>query len=256
MKTTIRILLFAAVFFYKSAFAQTDSTLAIYFVHSKLDDECSADVVMTLFNKNINYDRFNDVVLDHLLKGFYDPQKSSVNLENLYQNKTLEPTAELIFTIGGSCQFHKNGVYSFIACTYNVCEKNQRSNFEPNMITIDINNQKILKLEDFIDPLKRDSFENYVYYTINRYHIKNVPTCYFASTNPMFVKSSNNVTTKGDTIILQKGLTNRFYLSDDKFYVYNKASHRDYTFNSIEVMFQLYYMKYFMRPEMLKRLGF
>jgi hypothetical protein len=235
--------------------AQTDTLLGTYFIHSKIDEDCSADLMLSLFKEESGMDRYNEVILDHLLRGYYDPLQSPVNLKNFYANKTIDPTGELVFNMGGSCSFHKGGIYSFIACPYNVCDKAVRSNFGPNMITLDIAKEKVLKLEDVIDPARRDSFEKYIYETAVRYHIRNVPSCYLASVHPIQVRGSNNIVSSTDTITYQKGLTDKFYISEDRLYVFCKARHRDYTYEGVEVMTPLFYARYFLRPDFAQRIG-
>ena len=106
-----------------------------------------------------------------------------------------------------------------------------------------------------IDPVKKDSFEKYIYNMAIRYHVRNIPTCYFSGFHPLKVNTANNVTTRGDTITYMIGLTGRFYFAGDKLFVYNKANHRDYTYHSVEVSVPLFYVSYFLKREMRKRLG-
>ena len=237
------------------AFAQADTSLKTYFVTSKLDEECSADIVVTLFDESLKMDNTNELILDELMRGFYDTRQSAVNLRSFYAKRHFDPTGEFLFTIGAECTFHKNGVYSFVACPYNVCEKVARSTFESNCVTIDLKTGKILGLDDIIDPVKRDSFDNYVYYTATRYHIRNLPSCYISSFNPVNLRGSNNVSVQTDSVTYLKGLTDKYYLEGDKLYVYNKAIHRAYVYNSVEVMLTFYYLKYFLKPDMIGRLG-
>lgn len=236
-------------------FAQTDTTLKTYYVSAKIDEECSANIVITFFNQSLNMHRVNQAILDEAMRGYYDTRESQINLRNIYANSVLEYRGDFVYTIGVANTFHKNGIYSFISCPYNVCDKAPRSNFESNMITVDIKEMKILSLNDIIDSLKKDSFEKYIFETVNRYHIKNIPSCYISNYNPPDVKGSNNVTVMTDTITYSKGLTDKFYLKDDRLYVYNKAKHRDYNYNSVEIFISLFYAKYFMKPEMIERLG-
>lgn len=236
-------------------FSQTDTTLKTYYLSSKIDEECSANIVVTFFNESFKQDRINQAILDISMSGYYDTRQSEINLKNIYSNSVLEYRGQFPFTIGIACSYHKNGLYSFIACPYNVCDKSPRSNFESNMITIDLKEGKILTINDVIDPQKLDSFEKYILYTATRYHIKNVPSCYISNYNPPEIKGSNNVTVQSDTITYFKGITDKFYFKDDKLYVFNKAKHRDYNYNSVEVFTSLFYMKYFLKAEMLDRLG-
>ncbi len=252
IRILVVFLFFAQPFF---VFAQVDTTLKTYYVSSKIDDDCSANIVITFFNESQNLHRVNQAILDEAMRGYYDTRESQINLKNIYANSVLQNHGEFFYTIGVANTFHKNGLYSFISCPYNVCDKAPRSNFESNFITVDIKSLKILTINDIIDPLKRDSFEKYVYYTTTRYHIKNVPSCYITSYNPPEVRGSNNVTVMTDTITYFKGITDKFYLKDDRLYVFNKAKHRDYNYNSVEVFISLFYAKYFLKPEMVERLG-
>jgi len=246
-------------FFFSSStffsFAQADTSLKTYYVSAKIDEECTANIVITFFNESQNLHRVNQAILDETLRGYYNTRESQINLKNIYSNSSLENHGEFIYTIAVANTFHRNGLYSFISCPYNVCDKAPRSNFESNLITIDLNALKILTINDIIDPLKRDSFEKYIYETVIRYHIKNVPSCYISSFNPPDIRASNNVTVMTDTITYYKGILDKFYLKDDKLYVYNKAKHRDYNYNSVEVFISLFYAKYFLKHEMIERLG-
>ena len=103
--------------------------------------------------------------------------------------------------------------------------------------------------------MKRDSFDNYVYYTVTRYHLKNIPSCYISSFHPVSVRGSNNVFVQSDTITYLKGLTGKFYLKENNIFIYSKVKHRDYNYNSMEVMMTLFYVKYFLKPDMITRLG-
>ena len=237
------------------AFAQVDTTLKTYYISAKVDEECQANIVITFFDEKLNLHRVNQAILDEMLRGYYNTRESQINLKNIYSNSTLDNHGEFIYTIGVANTYHKNGLYSFISCPYNVCDKAPRSNFESNFITIDLPALKIVSLNDIIDPLKRDSFEKYTYETAIRYHVKNVPSCYISSYNPPDIRGANNVTVMTDSITYYKGILDKFYLKDNKLYVYNKAKHRDYNYNSVEVFISLFYAKYFLKPEMIERLG-
>lgn len=236
------------------AFAQSDTLLKPYYLYAKFDEECAAQVAVTLFDKDAKLDLINQVILNELMRGFYDNQ-SWVSLKNLYGNKSLKPNSEFQYTIAASCSFHYDDLFSFSACAYNVCDKNIYSTFESNCVNIDLKTQQILSLYDFIDPLKKDSFEKYIYATATRYHIKNIPACYISSYNPLQIKGACSVTVQADSITYYKGLTNKFYLKDNSLFVFNKVKHRTYTYQSVEVSLKLIYIKYFLRPEMILRLG-
>lgn len=236
------------------ALAQNDTLLKAYYVQSKLDEECNAEISVVLFDKNSKQAGFNQLILDRLMKGYYDT-KQSVSLNNLYQFKSLPPAGDLIYTIAGGCDYNKGGIYSFVSCPYNVCDKAMRSNFESNTITLDIQSGKELTLYDIIDPQKKDSFENYMYLTAIKYHVRNIPSCYISNYHPIQITGSNNVTTGGDSVTYIKGLTGKFYLSNDKLLVYTKALHRDYNYNTVEVSIPLFYARYYLRKEMIERFG-
>ena len=200
------LILFFAFSLY--VFAQADSSLKTYTIEAKFDEECSADIVVTLFDQTLKMDSINQVIIDELLRGYYHTRQSqAITLKNFYANKNVDPTGEMMFTIGAECSFHKNGVYSFIACPYNVCEKTARSNFESNCITLDLKTGKTLSLDDIIDPLKRDSFDKYIYYTVTRYHLKNIPSCYISSFHPVNFRTNryDQLFKRTDRQILFKG---------------------------------------------------
>ncbi|MFI5220733.1 MAG: hypothetical protein ACHQK8_00290 [Bacteroidia bacterium] len=234
--------------------AQSDSTLKNYFVQSKLDENCTAEIALTLFNQSLKLDDVNNQILEELLNGCYHIRYSEVNLKNLYQYKMIPADISMLYTVAGSCSFNKNGIYSFISCPYNVCEKLLRSNYESNMVTYDLTQKKKLFFDDIIDPLKKDSFAKFSLFLANRYHIKNVPSCYIASFAPLKVKGSNNVTTLADTVVLEAAFTGQFYLYENYLCVYLKAKHRNYSYNSMEISQTLQSIKYFLRPEFVKRL--
>ncbi len=252
-----RIKVFAFLFYVllNQAFGQVDSTLKTYSIYAKLDETCSAGVTLTLFDEVLKMDSINQLILDQLVHGYYNP-KSSASLKNLYINKSFDPTPEFAFAIYGGCSYHKNGIASFTSCAYSACDKALRSNFESNVINIDLKTKKILSLDDIIDPAKRDSFEKYVFALVTRYNIKNLPTCFVTGYNPIQVKGSNNIFLQGDSVSYTKGLTDKFYFKDNNFFVYNKAKRKLYNYTSVEVMLTLFNSSYFFRKEMLPRFGY
>jgi hypothetical protein len=236
-------------------FAQLDTSLKTYSVVTKFDEGCSAGVTLTLFDKGVKKDSINQIILDRLVHGFYDPHKT-VSLKNLYANKSFDPTDEFTFTVFGGCTYHKNNIFSFVSCAYNACDKALRSNYEAITINMDMKTGKELSLSDIIDPAKRDSFEKYVYALVTRYYIKNLPTCYVAGYSPIQVKGSNNISIQGDSVTYFKGLTDKFYFRENNLFVYNRVKRRLYDYNSVEVTLPLFNSSYFFRKEMLPRFGF
>lgn len=235
-----------------AASAQDSFSLQQYEVGYKLNEECTSGVSLTLFEQVNKQDTLNQLVVRELLKGFNNER--FVTLKSLYENKTFGPEKPYMFSVTGMCAYHKGGIYSFVACPFNACDHAPRSNYEATCVTLDVRTKKILTLDDLIDPAKKDSFEKYVYFMATRYHIRNVPTCFVSQYQPVNVKASSGLTTRTDSVEYMHGITNKFYLYDGKLCVFNNAAHRDYGYRSVEVTLQLYYLQYFLRPEMVERL--
>jgi len=244
---------FISLLFSVNGFSQNAPMIKRYTVEAQIDSNCATAVSLDLFDTAYKKFGLNFLISDELLKPAYsDIERHRLLFELYKENGSRVP---LFFSVTSNCSFSKNDIYSFTACTYNACDNSPKSNYEAGMITVDALTGKVMKLTDIIDPEKIDSFENYIYTTAVKYHVKNVPTCFISSINPVMIKGSNNVTAHTDTIKYFKELTGKFYLSENNLLVFLKAVHRDYTYTSVEVMTPLFYTRYFLKPEIAKRLG-
>jgi hypothetical protein len=242
------------VFFLYAGSGSAQLPLARYAMSTQLNDECVSGVSLMLFDTASRQDTLNRMILAELLR-FRNDDKM-VTLEDLYKgSQFIGSERPFMYTINGTSPLHRGDLYSFIACPYNACDKSVNSNYETMVVNIDARTKKILSLEDVIEPSKRDSFEGFCLMVANRYHVRNVPSCFISLREPVEVKSSNGATTATDTVTYYRGVYEKFYFRNEQLVVYNKAEHRDYVYKSIELSLPYTMVRWFLKPSVAQRLG-
>ncbi len=234
--------------------AQTQTLLKDYTLSSRLNPECVSQVSLTLFDEKYGLHKLNQLIIDGLTDHHYLFQKQLMDQSNFYANRTFGEDTVLDFTIMASCSYQSNGIYVFVGCPYNACDKRPKSDMEACMVVIDSLEGKSLKLRDIIHPGKIDSLANFALMVLNRYRIKNTPSCNYASLSPVDVRTSNSVISPNNVITYHMGLEERFLLTNDKIILYNFAEHTAYIYQSVELALPLNLIKYFLKESYANRL--
>ena len=234
--------------------AQQIRPLTTYTVGTKVSPTCGSIISLTLFEQGSGNDKLNEILINEFLGNFMQAQPIK-KLKFFYQQRQFTNDTTLEYSIYTAVTFNKNDLISFTKCYKYACDKEEASTYETEMITIDATAGKVLEMNDFFESNKMDSLKNYLYKIVTMYRIRSLPTCKVTAYNPNQIVTTNGASTGTDLITYQKGISNRFYLSEDKIHLYNKVTHRDYDYEDVELAIPMNKLTYFLKPEMAKRLG-
>lgn len=236
------------------ASAQTMRPLSTYTIGTKVSPECISVISLTLFEEGSGNDKLNEILIDEFLGNFMQ-SKPLQKLKFFYEQRQFGRDSSFDFSIYSASTYAMHDIFSFTVCPKYACDKEEASTYETQMVTMDASTGKMLELKDIFDPAKTDTLTSFVYKLVTMYRVRSLPTCKLSGYNPNTLSSTNGTSTGTDVITYERGLTHKFYLSDDRIHLYNKVKHRDYDYNDVEISLPMAKMKYFMRPEMAKRLG-
>jgi hypothetical protein len=228
--------------------------MSTYTISTKVSPDCVSMISLTLFEEGSGNDSFNNILIDECLGNFMQSKKLR-KLNYFYQQRQFGRDSSFDFNIWSSSTYSQHDLYSFTLCPKYACDKEQVSTFETQMFTLDARTGRVIELKDILDPSKKDSLASYMYKIVTMYRVRSLPTCGLLSYNPNQVSTNNAASTGTDIITYNKGLTHKFYLSEDKIHLFNSVKHRDYDYDDVEVALPFNKIKYFLLPEWSKRLG-
>lgn len=236
--------------------AQNKRMLSTYTVQTKVKPDCVSVISLTLFEEGTGHDSLNRVLIQEIL-GHYMQSKPIQKLEYFYNQRIFENDSSFDFSIFSASTYSSNDIFSFTICPQYACNKKDETNtYETEMATLDARTGRILDLKDFFDlETKKDTLERFIYKIVTMYRIRSLPICKNTGYNPNVISAANGISTPTDIITYELGLTNKYYISDDRFHLYNRVKHRDYDYTDVEIAIPMSKLKYFMRPEMAQRLG-
>lgn len=231
-----------------SIHATAQSPLTQYTITAKKSETCETFLSLPLFDQKFGKDSLNQTIINELIKYHYGLYNPGLLFFRFYQQTKFDHTAPLFVNIGAMCTFNHKGIYSFVSCPINACVTDVYSNYESIALTIDSASGKPLKISDIIKKELLDSFERFVLMVATRYNIKNLPTGYFVSTNPIEIRSANTIQNPSNVLTLEMGVQPQFYVRSGQLYVYNYASNTDYPYKAVEVALPLSLVQFFMKP--------
>lgn len=252
MKNSVLIL---SLMFSLSAFAQNKRMLSTYTIQTKVKSDCASVISLTLFEEGTGHDSLNRLLIQEIL-GHYMQSKPIQKLEYFYNQRIFEHDSSFDFSISSASTYSNNDLYSFTICPQYACNKEETNTYETEMATLDAKTGRILDLKDFFDlAAKKDTLERFIYKIVTMYRIRSLPICKITGYNPNIISAANGVSTPTDIITYELGLSNKYYISDDRFHLYNRVKHRDYDYADVEIAIPFSKLKYFLKPEMALRLG-
>jgi hypothetical protein len=240
------------LFYFQSLVAQV-SDVTVHFVSQEWSKECHSEVRLPLFSKHLNRDSINRILINRLADGYYDTRILPLSL--FYRNAILSLDTPLMFDVKASCNYAANDIYSFTACPFNYCTQETQSNFTTNMVTIDLKKNKPIEFDDLFDDGMKDSLNAYVYLLAQKYRVKNLPTCYYTSIDPVKMRTSNPLLVQQDVVFYEKRLVTLYHLSGNMIALYLRTNHTAYNYFWTEIMLPISAVSKFMKEEYRQRLG-
>lgn len=234
--------------------SQAQDALKNYTISCYLREDCSTYILLPLFPKESGKHDLNKKLIQALTKHHYLFEQHLVSLDAFYNERHYSGDSVLGFTIMAGCTFANNGIYSFTGCPYNACDKKPQSEMETVMAVLDSTRGKLLVLKDIIDPVKYDSLVDFALLIANRYRIKTIPSCSYASTTPVVVNSSNGSSTPGNEVTYSRQLDTKFYIKPDAIVIHLLAQHSRYAYATVELNIPARLMKFFLTPEYARRI--
>ncbi len=228
--------------------------LSTYTISTKVSPSCVSAVSLTLFEQGSGNDSLNQLLVEEFLGNFMQ-SKPLQKVHFFYDQRQFNQDSAFDFSIYSASTFTKNDLYSFTVCPKYACDKEEYSTYETQMVTLDAKNRKFLELADIFDPAKTDTLVSFIYKVVTMYRIRSLPTCKLLTYNPNVIASTNGASTGTDVITYERGITHKFYFSEGRIHLFNKVKHRDYDYTDVEIAIPMNKLKYFLKTEMIKRLG-